>query len=98
MVLRELTPHDLKIEVDRLSAGEAMALAGYLSDVLGRAHGQQMDKPTRVCWTAALATARTATLHHPSWLWSAIVELLSIHEAGYLDHCRKFGLSEQRTG
>ena len=97
MVLRELTPHDLKIEVDRLSAGEAMALAGYLSDILGRAHGQQMDKPARVCWAAALATARTATLHHPSWLWSAIVELLSIHEAGYLDHCRKFALSE-RTG
>jgi hypothetical protein len=27
-------------------------------------------------------------------LWSNVVELISIHEAAYLDHCRRFALAE----
>jgi uncharacterized protein (DUF2252 family) len=47
VVLRELMPQDLKIEVDRLTRKEAMALAAYLAAVVGWAHGRQMDKATR---------------------------------------------------
>jgi uncharacterized protein (DUF2252 family) len=28
-------------------------------------------------------------LDAPSWLWSAVVELVGVHEAAYLDHCRR---------
>jgi uncharacterized protein (DUF2252 family) len=94
VVLRELLPQDLKIEVERLSCEEAMALAGYLAGVVGRAHGRQMDEATRSAWRSELANARTPTLDTPSWLWASVVELVSIHEAAYLDHCRRFALAE----
>lgn len=94
VVLRELMPQDLKIEADRLTQAEAMAMAGYLAAVVGWAHGRQMDKATRDSWRAELAKARTTTLDAPSWLWSNVVELISIHEAAYLDHCRRFALAE----
>jgi uncharacterized protein (DUF2252 family) len=94
VVLRELMPRDLKIEVDRLTREEAMALAAYLAAVVGRAHGRQMDKATRDSWRSELAKARTTALDAPSWLWSNVVELISIHEAAYLDHCRRFALAE----
>jgi uncharacterized protein (DUF2252 family) len=93
VVLRELTPQDLKIEVDRLTEDEAMALAAYLAGVVGRAHGRQMDAPARAAWRAELARARPGNLDAPSWLWSNVVELLSVHEAAYLEHCRRFALA-----
>ena len=43
VVLRELMPQDLKLEVERLSHDEAVTLAAYLGGVVGRAHGRQMD-------------------------------------------------------
>ena len=36
VVLRELMPQDLKIEVERLAREEAVALAAYLAAVVGR--------------------------------------------------------------
>jgi uncharacterized protein (DUF2252 family) len=92
VVLRELTPQDLKIEVEHLAQDEAAELAGYLAGVVGRAYGRQMDSATREAWRGVLSSAHTATLKAPTWLWSSIVELLSIHEAAYLDHCRRFAL------
>jgi len=94
VVLRELMPQDLKIEVERLTHDEAAALAAYLAGVVGRAHGRQMDLATREAWRGDLAKAHTATLDAPSWLWSSIVELLAVHESAYLDHCRRFALAE----
>ena len=94
VVIRELMPQDLKIEVDRLTHREATSLAGYLAAVVGRAHGQQMNKETREAWRRELGKAHSATLEAPSWLWSSVVELISIHEAAYLEHCRRFALSE----
>jgi uncharacterized protein (DUF2252 family) len=96
VVLRELMPQDLKIEVDRLTREEAMGLAGYLAGVVGRAHGRQMDKATRNAWRKELEAARMKRVDAPSWLWSAVVELVSIHEAAYLDHCRTLALIETR--
>jgi uncharacterized protein (DUF2252 family) len=94
VVIRELMPQDLKIEVDRVSREEAMSLAFYLAGVVGRAHGRQMDSATRRSWLSELARARTVNLDAPSWLWSSVVELISIHEAAYLEHCRRFALAE----
>ncbi len=94
VVLRELMPQDLKIEVERLTQDEATALAFYLAGVVGRAHGRQMDRAARDRWLTELGKARGVRLDAPSWLWSSVVELLSVHEAAYLDHCRRFVLSQ----
>jgi uncharacterized protein (DUF2252 family) len=92
VVMRELMPQDLKIEVERLTCAEATALARYLAGVVGRAHGRQMDAATRKAWAADLNRARSATLDAPSWLWASVVELIGVHEAAYLEHCRRYAL------
>lgn len=92
VVMRELMPQDLKIEVERLTCNEATALARYLAGVVGRAHGRQMDAATRKAWAADLNRAHSATLEAPSWLWSSVVELIGVHEAAYLEHCRRYAL------
>ena len=95
VVLRELMPQDLKLEVARLTQAKAMALAAYLAGVVGKAHGRQMSAETRASWVADLAKARTTALDAPSWLWSSVVALLSIHEGAYLEHCRRFALAQE---
>ena len=94
VVVRELMPQDLKIEIDRLSRQEAMSLAHYLSSIVGRAHGRQMTSSQRRAWRSDLAKNHKATLEAPSWLWASVVELIALHEAAYLDHCRQFALAE----
>jgi len=93
VVVRELMPQDLKIEINRLSRGEAMCLAHYLAGVLGRAHGRQMESSRRRIWLSNLAKNHKASLEAPSWLWASVVELLTLHEAAYLEHCRRHALS-----
>ena len=92
VVLRELMPQDLKLDIEGLAEREALLLAQHLGNVVGRAHGRQMDPTTRDAWRAMLVKARPATLDAPSWLWSSVVELVSIHEAAYLEHCRRYAL------
>ncbi|HXA37884.1 MAG TPA: DUF2252 family protein [Phenylobacterium sp.] len=92
VVIRELTPQDLKLDIERLSREEAVRAAHYLALVVGRAHARQMDASTKAAWRAELARNRSATLDAPFWLWSAIVELIQSHEAAYLNHCRRYAL------
>ena len=94
IIIRELMPQDLKIEINRLSRLEAMELARYLASIVGRAHGRQMDSGQRRAWRADLAKSHKAAVEAPSWLWASVVELIALHEAAYLDHCRRFALSE----
>jgi uncharacterized protein (DUF2252 family) len=91
--IRELRPQDLKVEIDRLSREEAMKVAKFLAAVVGRAHGRQMDAPTRQIWQGELSRNRQKDLDAPSWLWSSIVELVSSHEAAYLEHCRRYAMT-----
>jgi uncharacterized protein (DUF2252 family) len=92
VVLRELMPQDLKLEIDRLSREEAVNSARYLAEVVGRAHARQMDSVTRKEFASTFRTRRSA-LEAPSWLWSSVVELASAHEAAYLEHCRRYALA-----
>ena len=89
VVVRELLPQDLKLEVDQLTQEEAVNAARYLASVVGRAHARQMDDDTRHRWSRVLGERRSKTLDAPSWLWSSIVDLVGIHEASYLEHCRR---------
>ncbi len=92
VIVRELMPQDLKIELVGLSPDEAMAAAQSLARVVGDAHGRQMDADTRLAWVAELARNRSGLLDAPSWLWSSVVELTAAHEAAYLEHCRRHAL------
>jgi uncharacterized protein (DUF2252 family) len=90
--VRELLPQDLKLEIDRIEQDEAQHAAYFLASVVGAAHARQMDDKTKQAWQKALARNSTKTLEAPSWLWSSVVELLSLHESAYLDHCRRYSL------
>lgn len=90
VVVRELLPQDLKLEIDRLDKDDAMKVAQYLGAVVGKAHARQMDKATRRSWLAELGRNRPKTIDAPLWLWNSILQLVSSHEAGYLEHCRRF--------
>jgi uncharacterized protein (DUF2252 family) len=92
VVLRELLPQDLKLEIDQLSREEAVNSARYLAEVVGKAHARQMDASTRKAFSASFKVRRSAKLDAPSWLWSSVVELAATHEAAYLEHCRRFAL------
>jgi uncharacterized protein (DUF2252 family) len=50
--------------------------------------------PARAAWLSGLRGSHGANFDAPSWLWSAVVDLVSVHEAAYLDHCRRFALAE----
>jgi uncharacterized protein (DUF2252 family) len=88
VVVRELLPQDLKLEIDQLTRDEALHAARYLAFVVGRAHASQMDTATRHQWQTLLSSHHPKSLDAPSWLWKSVVELLASHEAGYLEHCR----------
>ena len=91
--IRELLPQDLKLELARVSAVEAMRSARYLSLVVGRAHARQMEPAARKRWRKVLEQHRSKALDAPSWLWNSVVELVGTHERHYLDHCRRYAAS-----
>jgi uncharacterized protein (DUF2252 family) len=90
VVLRELMPQDLKLEIDTLTCDQAVSAARFLAAVVGKAHGRQMNASIRRRWIAELNRHRTKSLDAPSWLWSSMVTLVSDHEAAYLEHCRRY--------
>ena len=94
VVIRELRPQDLKFEFAGLSKEDAILTAGLLAGVVGKAHGRQMNPVDRAAWTKDLRKMHSKNLNAPSWLWKGVVNLVSIHEASYLEHCRSYALSE----
>ncbi|RZL72531.1 MAG: DUF2252 domain-containing protein, partial [Sphingomonas sp.] len=91
--IRELAPQDLKLEVDQFSEGQAAKAARYLAFVVGKAHARQMDDAARREWSATLDADHRGSIDAPSWLWESVVALAGSHEAGYLDHCRRYALA-----
>ena len=93
VVLRELMPQDLKLEMDRLTREEAVAAASFLAAVVGKAHARQMDAKTRKSWAAQLTRNHSKDLNAPNWMWSSIVELIASHETADLEHCRRYAMA-----
>jgi uncharacterized protein (DUF2252 family) len=91
--IRELLPQDLKLEIEHLSRDEAMSVAEFLAHVVGRAHARQLGAEDRGNWLAELQRNRSGTLDAPSWLWNSVVDLVSLHEGAYLQHCRRYALA-----
>jgi uncharacterized protein (DUF2252 family) len=96
VVIRELMPQDLKLEIDQLSREEAVNSARYLAEVVGKAHARQMDAATRREFASSFNQRKAARLNAPSWLWSSVLDLASVHEAAYLEHCRSYALGQGR--
>jgi len=94
--VRELLPQDLKLEIEELSRDEAVAVAGFLARVVGTAHARQLNAVDRGRWLAELERQHDVSIEAPSWLWNAVVDLVAIHEAAYLEHCRRFALRASR--
>jgi uncharacterized protein (DUF2252 family) len=90
VVIRELMPQDLKLEIDSLTRQEAVSVARYLAGVVGHAHARQMKRAERLAWRRELTRHHHKTLEAPSWLWSSVVDLVASHEAAYLEHCRRY--------
>jgi uncharacterized protein (DUF2252 family) len=95
VVVRELLPQDLKVEIDRLTRSQACKAARYLGNVVGLAHGRQMQTTERLAWKKLLRQQSSTALDAPPWLWTSIVDLLGAHEKAYLDHCRRIALEPQ---
>ena len=93
VVLRELMPQDLKLEIETLTREEAVATARFLAAVVGKAHARQMDAATRKSWSAELGRSHTKSLDAPGWLWKSVVELVAEHEVAYLEHCRRYAMA-----
>jgi uncharacterized protein (DUF2252 family) len=93
VVLRELLPQDLKLEMDQLTRDEIVGSARFLAGVVGKAHARQMDEDTRRGWLSDLQHDRSNVLEAPSWLWTSVVDLVASHEKAYLEHCRQYALS-----
>ena len=94
--LRELLPQDLKLEIDQVSQNDAIEIAAFLAGVLGKAHARQMGPADALRWRKEVVR-RSKTLDAPSWLWSSVVDLVAGHEAGYLEHCRRYALTHSRA-
>ena len=94
VVLRELLPQDLKLQMDQLTRDEAIGAARFLASIVGQAHAKQMCEKSRTEWAAELRRNRPKGLDAPSWLWTSVVQLVSNHEAAYLEHCRQYALAE----
>jgi uncharacterized protein (DUF2252 family) len=90
VVLRELMPQDLKLEIDTLTCDQAIGAARFLAAVLGKAHGRQIDASTRKHWSNELGRNRSKSLDAPGWLWQSVLELVAKHEVAYLEHCRHY--------
>ncbi|MEI9931815.1 MAG: DUF2252 family protein [Rhizomicrobium sp.] len=94
VVIRELMPQDLKLEMETLTPEEAVHAARYLASVVGEAHARQMDRSGRQEWAKAFEKSRSKTIDAPSWLWTSVVDLVAMHEGAYLEHCRRYSLTK----
>jgi uncharacterized protein (DUF2252 family) len=93
IVVRELMPHDLKLEIDQLTRDEAVSAVRYLAAVVRKAHARQMSTGTRRQCIAELHQNRSKTLDSPGWMSCSVVELSANHEIAHLEHCRQYAMT-----
>ncbi len=93
--VREIAPQDMKLDVGHLAEHEICAIAYYLGGVVGHAHGRQMDDHIWRSWSTEVAGQRTKKPDAPSWLWLSVIDLLSIHDKAYLEHCWRLASAHQ---
>jgi len=88
---REILPQDSKFELESLGEEEAVAAGEYLAAVVARAHARQLSAADAAAWLAEFRKKPAPMTEVPAWLWSSVVELVSVHEGAYLEQCRMHG-------
>ncbi len=94
VIVRELRPQDMKFELEHLTQEQAIQTARLMAGVVGRAHGRQLKPEQRQAWSKELRSRHTKGLDAPRWLWSGVLDLAALHEAAYLEHCRRYALGK----
>ncbi len=94
VIVRELRPQDMKFELEKLTQEQAIKTARLLAGVVGRAHGRQLEVAECQAWAKELRSRHSKGLDAPRWLWSGVLDLAALHEAAYLEHCRRYALGE----
>jgi uncharacterized protein (DUF2252 family) len=97
VVMRELAPQDLKLELERMRKKEAIEVAAYLASVVGDAHAGQMSNQERADWINTLESDDRRKIDAPSWLWDSVVQLMEHHEGAYLRYCRRTMLANVKA-
>lgn len=87
VVIRELKPQDLKLEIDQFKKRQGIKAAAYLGYRVGRAHARQLTTGERRELRGAFSGRNGECA--PDWFWCAIVDLAARSEAAYLTHCRR---------
>lgn len=87
--VRELLPPDTKFELETLMAEEAVGVARYLASVVATAHARQLKAEECAEWLGSFRKENASNLEAPAWLWSAVVDLVALHEGAYLQHCQE---------
>ena len=82
VIIRELLPQDLKLDIETLPQAEALAVGHYLGSIVGKAHARQLDEAALGAWTEEMRRNRLPHLDAPAWLWEMILELAGAHEVG----------------
>ena len=95
VIVRELRPQDMKFELEKLTQKQAVQTARLLAGVVGRAHGRQLKPKQCQDWVKELQSRHSKGLDAPRWLWSGVLDLAALHEAAYLEHCRRYALGEE---
>jgi len=81
-----LAPRNLKLDLTRTKPARTAAMARYVGCVVGQAYGRQLDDTERASWRKTVMKGGSEALDAPSWLWSSVVKLFSLHEAAYVDY------------
>jgi uncharacterized protein (DUF2252 family) len=92
--VRELTPQDLKIEIEQLTADEATKLAGFLGGLSGKLTIGKWTETRAPSGDGDLRRSRSKSPDAPGWLWKNVVDLPVDHEKAYLEHGRKYALQK----
>lgn len=85
VIVRELMAQERKVNLDGCKRDELADLGGSFGEMLGRAHGRQLEANVARAWRSTFA-ARRPDGAPPSWLWDALSSLVAAHEHAYLEH------------
>ena len=66
VIIRELLPQDLKLDIETLPQSEALAVGHYLGSIVGKAHARQLDEPTLRDWAQKMRLDRPGHLDAPA--------------------------------
>jgi uncharacterized protein (DUF2252 family) len=81
--------------LDRFNPHERGFLVVLLLDGGARTLNPESARHLSVsAWVAELQRNWSKSLDAPSWLWNSVLELVAAHEAAYLQHCRRYALSD----